>query len=106
MLTFLYVLLAILVFGVLIMIHELGHFLVARACGVGIREFSIGMGPKLLQRKTKNLFQIFCCYFFDILFIHFLYSLKAAFTYIDTTKLKRLEKNNIFIIFNIQKRNS
>ncbi|MBQ2757050.1 MAG: site-2 protease family protein, partial [Clostridia bacterium] len=40
-----YVLLAVLVFGVLIMIHELGHFLVARACGVGIREFSIGMGP-------------------------------------------------------------
>lgn len=54
MLTFLYVLLAILVFGVLIMIHELGHFLVARACGVGIREFSIGMGPKLLSWKGKK----------------------------------------------------
>lgn len=54
MLTFLYVLLAVLVFGVLIMIHELGHFLVARACGVGIREFSIGMGPKLLSWKGKK----------------------------------------------------
>ncbi len=56
MLTFLYVLLALLVFGVLVMIHELGHFLVARACGVGIREFSIGMGPKLFSWKGKKPF--------------------------------------------------
>ncbi len=54
MLTFLYVLLALLVFGLLIMIHELGHFLVARACGVGIREFSIGMGPKIVSWKGKK----------------------------------------------------
>lgn len=54
MLTFLYVILAIFVFGILIMIHELGHFLVARACGVGIREFSIGMGPKLFSWKGKK----------------------------------------------------
>lgn len=54
MLTFLYVLLAIATFGVLIVIHELGHFLVARAFGVGIREFSIGMGPKLFQVRGKK----------------------------------------------------
>ncbi len=54
MITFLYVLLALLVFGLLIMIHELGHFLVARACGVGIREFSIGMGPKIFSWKGKR----------------------------------------------------
>ena len=54
MLTFLYVILALLVFGLLIMIHELGHFLVARAAGVGIREFSIGMGPKILSWKGKK----------------------------------------------------
>lgn len=54
MLTFLCVILALLVFGLLIMIHELGHFLVARACGVGIREFSIGMGPKILSWKGKR----------------------------------------------------
>ena len=41
----LYILLALFVFGLFVMIHELGHFLVARAFGVGIREFSIGMGP-------------------------------------------------------------
>ena len=52
--TFLLVLLALLVFGVLIMLHELGHFLVARAVGIGIREFSIGMGPKLFSWKGKR----------------------------------------------------
>ena len=52
--TFLYVLLALLVFGLLVLIHELGHFLVAKAFGVGIREFSIGMGPKLFSWKGKK----------------------------------------------------
>ncbi len=37
----------LLVFGILIFIHELGHYLVARKFGVGITEFSIGMGPAL-----------------------------------------------------------
>ena len=49
-----YVIAAVLIFGILIMIHELGHFTVARWCGVHIEEFSIGMGPKLLQKKTKK----------------------------------------------------
>ena len=34
-------------FGFLIFIHEFGHFLCARACGVGIKEFAIGMGPRI-----------------------------------------------------------
>ncbi len=54
MITFLYILLALFSFGVLITLHELGHFLVARACGVGINEFSIGMGPKLFSKKSKK----------------------------------------------------
>ena len=45
---------ALLVFGVLIFIHELGHFLAARACGVAIREFAVGMGPKLFSWKSKK----------------------------------------------------
>lgn len=49
-----HILLAIFVFGLLIFIHELGHFLVARACGVGVNEFSIGMGPKILSRTSKK----------------------------------------------------
>ena len=40
-----YILIAILIFGVLIAVHELGHFLAAKACGVRVNEFSIGMGP-------------------------------------------------------------
>lgn len=50
----LYILLAVFIFGFLIFIHELGHFLVARACGVTILEFSIGMGPRLLSRRSKK----------------------------------------------------
>lgn len=52
--TFLSILLALLVFGLLIFIHELGHFLVARACGVEILEFAIGMGPKIFSHKSKK----------------------------------------------------
>ncbi len=51
---FLYILLAILIFGVLIFIHELGHFIVARLCGVKILEFAIGMGPRLVSKKSKK----------------------------------------------------
>ena len=51
--TIVYVLLAILIFGVLIAVHELGHFMAAKACGVKVEEFSIGMGP-LLWKKTKG----------------------------------------------------
>ena len=46
------ILLTIFIFGLLITIHELGHYLVARLFKVGVREFSIGMGPKI---KTWNL---------------------------------------------------
>ena len=49
-----YILLAILFFGVLIFIHELGHFIVARLCGVRVLEFAIGMGPKLFSVRSKK----------------------------------------------------
>lgn len=42
---------AIIVFGLLVLIHESGHFTVAKLVGIKIHEFSIGMGPKLLQTK-------------------------------------------------------
>lgn len=49
------ILTAILVFSVIIIFHELGHFLVARAVGVTVEEFSVGFGPKLasLGKRTK-----------------------------------------------------
>lgn len=52
---FLYVLLAgILVLGPLIAIHEFGHFWVARRCGVKVLTFSIGFGPALWQRTSRD----------------------------------------------------
>ncbi|WEV55023.1 RIP metalloprotease RseP [Leuconostocaceae bacterium ESL0723] len=39
----------IFVFGVLVAVHEFGHFIVAKKTGVLVREFAIGMGPKLLS---------------------------------------------------------
>ena len=48
-----YIIAAILIFGVLIAVHELGHFLAAKACGVRVNEFSIGMGPAIF-RTTKG----------------------------------------------------
>src|ERR1700716_1654649 len=44
----------IVVIGVLILIHELGHFLVARWTGVGVERFSIGFGPVLLRWRGKE----------------------------------------------------
>ncbi|MBE6648513.1 MAG: RIP metalloprotease RseP [Ruminococcaceae bacterium] len=53
------VILTLLMFGILITIHEFGHYIVARLFGVGIIEFSIGMGPKIFSWKgKKNLFSI------------------------------------------------
>ncbi len=42
-------LVAILVFGMLVFIHELGHFAVAKFVGIKVHEFAIGMGPKLIK---------------------------------------------------------
>lgn len=47
----LYILAAILLFGLLITLHELGHFMAAKFCGVQVNEFSIGMGPELWSRQ-------------------------------------------------------
>ena len=38
---------AVLIFGIIIMIHEFGHFLFAKLNGIGVIEFSLGMGPRL-----------------------------------------------------------
>ena len=46
-----YILAAILIFGLLIAVHEFGHFITAKLCGVKVNEFSIGMGPLLWQKQ-------------------------------------------------------
>ena len=41
------IIIAILVFGLIVLIHELGHFVFARLNGIAVQDFSIGMGPRL-----------------------------------------------------------
>ena len=48
------ILVALLFFSIIIMIHELRHFLTARAVGIHAEEFSIGMGPRLLKIPGKE----------------------------------------------------
>ena len=48
------ILISILIFGLLIFIHEFGHYIFARIFKVTILEFSIGMGPKILTYKSKK----------------------------------------------------
>ncbi len=50
----LYILLSVVILGVIIMLHELGHFLVGRWCGIGVVEFSIGFGPRLCGFERKG----------------------------------------------------
>jgi regulator of sigma E protease len=42
---------AIIVLGILIFVHELGHFLLAKLMGVSVEKFSLGFGPKLFGKK-------------------------------------------------------
>ena len=49
-----YIILAIILFGILIAAHEWGHFIAARLCGVTVQEFSIGMGPLVWKKEGKK----------------------------------------------------
>ncbi len=49
----------ILMLGVLVFIHELGHFVIAKMCGVKVLKFSLGFGPKLVsKRRGETEYQI------------------------------------------------
>jgi len=53
------VLLTILIFGLLIFVHELGHFIAARAFDVKVTDFAIGMGPAIWKKqKGETLYAI------------------------------------------------
>lgn len=59
--TIVYILLAVLLFGVLIAVHELGHFIMAKLCGVKVLEFAIGMGPAIFKKqKGDTLYSVRC----------------------------------------------
>ena len=52
---------AILIFAILVLVHELGHFLAAKACGVQVNEFAIFMGPALFKKKIgKTVYSLRC----------------------------------------------
>src|ERR687893_1638617 len=42
------------VLTVVVFIHELGHFLVGRWCGVGVTAFSVGFGPEIVGRTDRH----------------------------------------------------
>ena len=52
------IIIAILLFSFIIIFHELGHFLLAKANGIRVDEFSLGLGPTLFGRKIGETF--FC----------------------------------------------
>ena len=52
--SFLYILAAILMLGVMVTVHEAGHFLAARLTGIPVKEFAIGFGPKVLKWKSRK----------------------------------------------------
>ena len=47
-----YIFIAIVAFLIMILLHELGHFLTAKACGVRVEEFAIGMGPAIWKKQV------------------------------------------------------
>lgn len=54
-----YIIFGILMFGVLIAVHELGHFTAAKLCGVRVNEFAIGMGPAIFKKqKGETLYAL------------------------------------------------
>lgn len=53
------ILLAILIFGCIIAIHEFGHFIAAKQNGIQVNEFAIGMGPKIFRfQKGETLYSL------------------------------------------------
>ena len=49
-----FILLAIVLLGVLITVHEFGHFIAARLTGIAVKEFAVGFGPKLIHWRSKK----------------------------------------------------
>jgi len=49
-----YVLIGILLLGILVAVHEFGHFIAARISGIEVMEFAVGMGPKLFGWTSKK----------------------------------------------------
>ena len=44
----------IIIFGIIVVVHEFGHFYFAKKSGILVREFAIGMGPKIFSHIGKG----------------------------------------------------
>ena len=55
-----YILAALLLLGILVTVHESGHFFAARLTGIPVKEFAIGFGPKILSWKSRKHETAFC----------------------------------------------
>ena len=51
---FISILMTVLILNVIVVVHEFGHYITAKKFGVGIKEFSIGMGPVIYQKQKKE----------------------------------------------------
>lgn len=45
---------AVLIFCIIVVVHEFGHFIVARKCGIDVQEFAIGMGPVIFKKQGNH----------------------------------------------------
>ncbi len=52
--SFVSIIISIIILGILVIVHEFGHFIVARKNGVFVEEFSIGFGPRIISHKCKS----------------------------------------------------
>ena len=52
--SFVSIIISIIILGILVIVHEFGHFIVARKNGVFVKEFSIGFGPRIVSHKCKS----------------------------------------------------
>lgn len=57
--TFFSIVIGIIIFGIIVVVHEFGHFITARLCKVKVSEFAIGMGPAIYKKQgKKTLFSV------------------------------------------------
>lgn len=50
------IIIAIIILSIIVIIHEFGHFIVAKANGIAVSEFALGLGPTILKFKKKEHF--------------------------------------------------
>ena len=54
--------LTLIIFGILIVVHEFGHFLAARYWGIRVEKFAIGFGPPLFKIRKKSTDFLICLF--------------------------------------------